>query len=86
LHEYHVYIETFNANTDAWHIADERLYEGAIFRVYKPDTHINGTPVIVYKIDSHPEGETPGIAHARTEDARSFAPSSLGCSGRPCFV
>jgi hypothetical protein len=73
VYQYRVFIETAGADTDAWHFTSERLYEGAIFRVNRPATDINGTPVTVYKIDSHPKGDAPGIAHARTGDARAKA-------------
>jgi hypothetical protein len=64
---YRVFIETENTETDAMHYAGEKLYEGAIFRVNKPGMQAHGTPVIVYRVDSHPGNETPGIAHARVE-------------------
>ncbi len=64
---YRVFIDRGNAETDAPHLASEKLYEGAIFRVNKPGGDIDGTPVIVYRVDSHPSGDAPGIAHARVE-------------------
>jgi hypothetical protein len=68
---YRVFIELANANTDAMHFSGEKLYEGAIFRVNMPGNDIHGTPVIVWRVDSHPSGDTSGIAHARTEDAQA---------------
>jgi hypothetical protein len=64
---YRVFVELVNADSDVMHFSHEKLYEGAIFRVNKPGTHLNGRPVIVYRVDSHPVDETPGIAHARVE-------------------
>ena len=64
---YRVFIDSETAITDAMHYASEKLYEGAIFRVNKPGDLIHGTPVIIYRVDNHPEDETPGIAHARVE-------------------
>jgi hypothetical protein len=66
-YSYRVFIETEDANTDAMHYASEKLYEGAIFRVNKPETYIHGRPVIFCQVDDHPANETPGIAHARVE-------------------
>jgi len=60
-YRYRVFIETENADTDAMHYAGERLYEGAIFRVNKPGMQVHGRPVIVYRVDSHPGDETPGM-------------------------
>jgi hypothetical protein len=57
-----------NADTDAMHYSDEKLYEGAIFCVNKPGTQINGRAVVVRRIDSHPGNDTPGTAHARVEE------------------
>ena len=68
VYAYRVFIELSNTETDAMHYSDEKLYEGAIFRVNKPGKHIHGTPVIVYQVDNHPEEDTPGIAHARVEE------------------
>jgi hypothetical protein len=68
IYEYRVLIELLNGDTDAMHFSSEKLYPGAIFRVHKPGTHINGTPVIVRKVDSHPSENTPGIAHAHVEE------------------
>jgi hypothetical protein len=67
---YRVFIELVNADTDAMHFSSEKLYEGAIFRVNKPGTHLHGTPVIVRRVDSHPSDRTPGIAHAHVEGVR----------------
>ena len=66
--EYRVFIESPTGDTDAMHYSDEKLYEGAIFRVYKPDSEVDGKPVIVYRVDSHPGVGSVGIAWARTED------------------
>jgi len=69
---YRVFIELVNADTDVMHFSDEKLYEGAIFRVNKPGTHIHGTSVVVPRVDSHPSptGDGPGIAHAHVEGVR----------------
>ena len=53
--------------TDAKHYSDEKLGEGAIFRVNKPGTEIHGKPVLVHRVDSHPGFQSVGIAWARTE-------------------
>jgi hypothetical protein len=68
VYAYRVFIELVNADTDAMHYADEKLYKGAIFRVNKPGTDINGRPVIVHRVGSHPGKDTPGIAHACVEE------------------
>jgi hypothetical protein len=39
-YEYRVFIETSGGDTDAMHYSDEKLYEGAIFRVNKPGSEI----------------------------------------------
>ena len=67
IYAYRVFIELANTDTDAMHYSEEKLYEGAIFRVNKPGDLIHGRPVIVYRVDNHPGDETPGIAHARIE-------------------
>ena len=66
--EYRVFIESPEGDTDAMHYLDEKLYEGAIFRVNKPGADIHGKPVLVYRVDSHSTFESVGIAWARTED------------------
>jgi hypothetical protein len=68
VYEYRVFIAHSSAETDAVHVSDEKLYEGAIFRVSKPGQEVHGVPVVVYRVDSHPTPDGPGIAHARTED------------------
>jgi hypothetical protein len=67
-YEYRVFIEMPWGDTDAMHYSDEKLYEGAIFRVNKPGSEIHGQPVIVYRIDSHPGFAVIGIAWARTDE------------------
>ena len=67
-HEYRVFIEAPNGDTDAMHYSDEELYEGAIFRVNKPGSEIHGRPVIVYRVVNHPGHEAVGIAYGRTGD------------------
>jgi hypothetical protein len=67
-YEYRVFIETPAGDTDAMHYSQEKLYEGAIFRVNKPETAIHGQPVLVHRVDSHPGLAAIGIAWARTEE------------------
>jgi hypothetical protein len=68
-YEYRVFIEGRSSETDAMHFSSEKLYEGAIFRVNKPGADLDGVPVLVYRVDSHPTNDGPGIAHAKTEEA-----------------
>jgi hypothetical protein len=70
VYEYRVFIDRGNAETDAMHYSDEKLYEGAIFLVNKPGGDIHRTPVLVWKVDNHPTDDTPGIAHAHVEGVR----------------
>jgi hypothetical protein len=67
VYEYRVFIELPDSEADAVHLASEKLYPGAIFRVSKPGEEVHGTPVVVHRVDSHPTPDGPGIAHARTE-------------------
>jgi hypothetical protein len=73
-YEYRVFIELPSADTDAMHYSGEKLYEGAIFRVNKPGVAIDGVPVVVYRVVSHPGPDSAGIAYARTE----LDPASAG--------
>jgi hypothetical protein len=66
-YEYRVFIDSPEGDTDATHYSDEKLYEGAIFRVNKPGTEVHGKPVLVHRVDSHPRFQSVGIAWARTE-------------------
>ena len=66
-YEYRVFIDSPEGDTDATHYSDEKLYEGAIFRVNKPGTEVHGKPVLVHRVDSHPGFQSVGIAWARTE-------------------
>ena len=66
-YEYRVFIDSPKGGTDAKHYSDEKLDEGAIFRVNKPGTEIHGKPVLVHRVDSHPGFQSVGIAWARTE-------------------
>jgi hypothetical protein len=67
-YEYRVFIDSAEGDTDAKHYTDEKLYQGAIFRVNKPEAELHGKAVLVYRVDSHPGFQSVGIAWARTKD------------------
>jgi hypothetical protein len=65
-YEYRVFIDSPEGDTDATHYSDEKLYEGAIFRLNKPGTKSMGSRSSS-TVDSHPGFKSLGIAWARTE-------------------
>src|SRR5829696_1746042 len=88
-YEYRVFIDSPNGDTDAKHYADEKLYEGAIFRVNKPGTEIHGKPVLVHRVDSTPvtspwesRGRVPKAASRRPPLARVVVARPLGRKSR----
>jgi hypothetical protein len=81
-YEYRVFIDSPEGNTDATHYSDEKLYEGAIFRLNKPGTKIHGKPVIVHRRQP-PRFQVPGnrvgAYRRRLAEGRLWAaPPSLG--------
>jgi hypothetical protein len=67
VYEYRVFIERGNSETDVSHFSNEKLWEGAVFRVNKPGTELHGVAVLVERVASHPTPHGPGIAYGRVE-------------------